>query len=66
MYPARECLHWGPPLSCHPFRLAAQMEAVVQKMETKYEELTVQLSEATVKPDEMDRQPGFPYESCHV
>lgn len=42
------------------------MEAVVQKMETKYEELTVQLSEATVKPDEMDRQPGFPYESCHV
>lgn len=35
------------------------METVVQKMQAKYDELTAQLSEATVKPDEMDRQPGI-------
>eukprot|EP00435_Cladocopium_sp_Y103_P068251 s243_g31.t1 len=43
------------------FKLAAQMEAIVQKMQTKYDELTAQLSEATVKPDEIDRQPGLRY-----
>ena len=57
----RTSLHWGPPVSCRPLRLATQMEAVVQKMQAKYEELTAELSEATVKPDEIDRQPGFRY-----
>ena len=45
-------------MSCRPLRLATQMEAVVQKMQAKYEDLTAELSEATVKPDEIDRQPG--------
>ncbi|CAL1168530.1 unnamed protein product [Cladocopium goreaui] len=36
------------------FKLATQMEAVVQKMQAKYEDLTAELSEATVKPDEIE------------
>lgn len=35
------------------------MDATLKKMQANYEELTVKLSEATVHPEEIDKQPGL-------